>query len=322
MSARVVFMGTPAFALPSLEALIRHYNVVGVVTQPDREAGRGRALTPPPVKTLALQHGIPVIQPKTLRDPAAVEQIRAWAPDVIVVAAFGQLLRQNVLAIPPHGCLNVHASLLPKYRGAAPIPAAILNGDAVTGVTIMRIDPGLDTGPIVAQREEAIRPDDTAGALAERLAALGAALLVEVLPRWLAGAIQATPQDDNAATLAPQLQKEAGRLDWTRSAVELERQVRAFSPWPGTFTSAASLGGAVLHVRAAALSAVGAQFISAASPLRGEPGQVVALNGGRIGVVTGAGVLELKEVQLAGKRAMAAAEFARGWRDFVGARLA
>lgn len=307
--ARVVFMGTPAFALPTLEALVRHHHVVGVVTQPDREAGRGRVLTPPPVKTAAHAYGLPLIQPKTLRDPAAIAQIRAWAPDVIVVAAFGQLLRPEVLNIPPHGCLNVHASLLPKYRGAAPIAAAILAGEAVTGVTIMRIDPGLDSGPIIAQRAEPIRPDDTAGTLGERLARLGAELLIEVLPGWLAGTIQAVPQDESAATFAPRIRKEDGRLDWTRPAVELERQVRAFSPWPGTFTT---LAGEVLHIRAAALAEAAAS---------GEPGQVVALPGGRVGVVTGAGVLELKEVQPAGKRVMSAADFARGRRDFIGARL-
>lgn len=307
--ARVVFMGTPAFALPTLEALVRHHHVVGVVTQPDREAGRGRVLTPPPVKTAAHAYGLPLIQPKTLRDPAAIAQIRAWAPDVIVVAAFGQLLRPDVLNIPPYGCLNVHASLLPKYRGAAPIAAAILAGEAVTGVTIMRIDPGLDSGPIIAQRAEPIRPDDTTGTLGERLARLGAELLIEVLPGWLAGTIQAVPQDESAATFAPRIRKEDGRLDWTRPAVELERQVRAFSPWPGTFTT---LAGEVLHIRAAALAEAAA---SAA------PGQVVGLPGGRIGVVTGAGVLELKEVQPAGKRVMSAADFARGRRDFIGARL-
>lgn len=306
---RVVFMGTPAFALPTLEALVCYHHVVGVVTQPDKEAGRGRMLTPPPVKTAACAYGLPVIQPKTLRDPAAVEQIRAWAPDVIVVAAFGQLLRPNVLEISPHGCLNVHASLLPKYRGAAPIAAAILAGETVTGVTIMRIDPGLDSGPIIAQRAEPIRPDDTTGTLSERLARLGAELLIEVLPSWLAGTIQAVPQDDSAATFAPRIRKEDGRLDWTQPAVELERKVRAFSPWPGAFTT---LGGEVLHIRAAALAEADAP---------GEPGQVVALPGGRIGVVTGAGVLELREVQLAGKRAMGAADFARGRRDFIGARL-
>lgn len=302
-------MGTPAFALPTLEALVRHHHVVGVVTQPDREAGRGRVLTPPPVKTAAHAYGLPLIQPKTLRDPAAIAQIRAWAPDVIVVAAFGQLLRPDVLNIPPYGCLNVHASLLPKYRGAAPIAAAILAGEAVTGVTIMRIDPGLDSGPIIAQRAEPIRPDDTTGTLGERLARLGAELLIEVLPGWLAGTIQAVPQDESAATFAPRIRKEDGRLDWTRPAVELERQVRAFSPWPGTFTT---LAGEVLHIRAAALAEAAA---SAA------PGQVVGLPGGRIGVVTGAGVLELKEVQPAGKRVMSAADFARGRRDFIGARL-
>lgn len=307
--ARVVFMGTPAFAVPVLTALASTHQVVGVVTQPDRPAGRGRELQPAPVKRVALEFGLPLIQPPSLRRPEALAQLAAWQPEVIVVAAFGQILRQDVLDLPPHGCLNVHASLLPRWRGAAPIPAAILAGDAVTGVTIMKMDTGLDTGPIVARREEPIRPDDTQTSLGERLAQLGARLLVETLPAYLEGALLPQPQPEEGVTYARQLRKEDGLLDWSRPAVELDRQVRAFHPWPGAFTS---WKGQMLKV----LRAVPLPDWRGDAP----PGLVLALADG-IAVATGEGALRLEQVQLAGKRPMDVALFLRGQRDFVDSRL-
>jgi methionyl-tRNA formyltransferase len=307
--ARLIFMGTPQFAVPALVALEAHHQVVGVVTQPDRRAGRGRKVVVSPVKEAALERGLRIFQPQTLRDPGAVAQLADWMPEIIVVAAFGQILKAPVLNLPRHGCLNVHASLLPAYRGAAPIAAAILAGDKVTGVTIMRMDEGLDTGPILAQAECPIGVDDTTASLSVRLAELGARLMVETLPGWLGGEIEARPQDDSLATYCRTLAKEDGRLDWTRPAEALDRQVRACDPWPGTFTTWAGQRLKVLRARAL-------------PDWQGEgvPGQVVVLEAG-IGVVAGQGVLMLVEVQRAGKKPMAADLFARGQRDLVGSVL-
>jgi len=311
--ARIVFMGTPEFAVDTLRAVSQAHTVAGVVTQPDRPAGRGRALEPPPVKQFAVQAGLPVIQPARLREPAALAQLQAWAPELIVVAAFGQILRPAVLDLPPHGCLNVHGSLLPRHRGAAPIAAAILAGDPVTGITIMRMDPGLDTGPMLAQRSLAILPDNTTGSLTQRLAPLGAALLLEVIPDYIAGRLTPVPQPEGSATYAPQLKKEDGRLDFTRPATELERRVRAFDPWPGAFAPwpdpATGQPRQLKILRAAVL----AEQV-------GEIGQVVATPQGPA-VSAGVGSLLLREVQPAGKRPMPAADFVRGARGFMGARL-
>jgi methionyl-tRNA formyltransferase len=237
MSAKkkIVFMGSPDFSLPTLRALHENYPVVGVVTQPDRAAGRGRELTPPPVKTLALELGIPLIQPERLRESEAMDQLHDWAPDAIVVAAFGQILKQDVLDLPEFGCINVHASLLPRWRGAAPINAAILHGDDETGVTIMKMDAGLDTGPILSQRSVRIEPEETAGSLFETLSTLGADLLLDTLPKYFAGEIEPRPQPDEGATYASMLKKADGQLDFSQPAKELERKVRAFNPWPGTY---------------------------------------------------------------------------------------
>ncbi len=307
--ARLVFMGTPEFAVPVLEALIGTHQVVGVVTQPDRPAGRRRQLQPSPVKRVALEYGLSLMQPRSLREPEAIAQLAAWRPELVVVAAFGQILRQDVLDLPPYGCLNVHASLLPRWRGAAPVAAAILAGDDVTGVTIMKMDAGLDTGPILAQREEPIGFSDTRATLEERLAHLGADLLVETLPLYLEGILMPRPQPMNGVTWAGQLRKEDGLLDWSRPAVELDRRVRAFNPWPGAFT----------FWRAQRLEVLRALPIPT---WRGEaaPGSVLALADGVI-VSTGEGALRLERVQLAGKRPMDIAAFLRGQRDFVGSRL-
>ena len=307
--ARLIYMGTPQFAVPTLVALEAHHQVVGVVTQPDRRAGRGRKVVVSPVKEAALERGLRLFQPRSLRDPDAVAQLADWRPEVIVVAAFGQILKAPVLNLPRYGCLNVHASLLPAYRGAAPIAAAILAGEEVTGVTIMRLDEGLDTGPLLAQAECPIGPQDTTASLSARLAELGARLMVETLSGWLGGEIEARPQDDSRATYCRTLTKEDGRLDWSRPADALERQVRACDPWPGTFTTWAGQRLKVLRARAR-------------PEWQGEgvPGQVVALEEG-IGVVAGKGALELVEVQRAGKKPMAADLFALGQRDLVGSVL-
>ena len=307
--AQVVFMGTPDFAVPVLEALDKEHHVAGVVTQPDRPAGRGRRLTPSPVKEAALDHSLPLFQPRSLRTPEAVTQLEAWGPEVIVVAAFGQILKQNVLDLPPHGCLNVHASLLPRWRGAAPVPAAILAGDEVTGVTIMQMDAGLDTGPILTQREERIRSDDTHVTLEKRLAKLGAELLIETLSAYLTGDLSPQPQPEEGVTYAQQLRKEDGRLDWSLPAVDLDRRVRAFTPWPGAFTT--WHGRRLKVLRAATLLDWRVDV----------PTGTVVAQADRTAVAAGEGALLLDEVQLAGKRPMDIASFIRGQRDFVGSRL-
>jgi methionyl-tRNA formyltransferase len=314
----IVFMGSPEFALPSLHALhalagsqtSQEHQIVGVVTQPDRASGRGRELKPPPVKTLALELSIPVIQPEKLRAPEAMAQLRAWAPDLIIVAAYGQILKPDVLDLPRFGCLNVHASLLPRWRGAAPINAAILHGDEETGVTLMKMDAGLDTGAMLAKKAMRIPPDGTAGSVTEALSHLGADLLIETLPRWLAGEIQPQPQDDSLSTYAPMLKKDEGRLDFTRDVHELERQVRAMNPWPGAFMD---IDGATLKIHRAHVTplplgeGVGVRAV--------EVGQrLTVANQPAIGA--GGGLLVLDEVQPAGKKPMSGKSFLAGARHW------
>ncbi len=303
MSVRIVFMGSPEFAVPTLRRLAEHYPVVGVITQPDRPAGRGRQPTPPPVKVLAQALGIEVIQPERLKEPAAQEKLREWAPDLIVVTAFGQILRKSVLELPRYGCVNVHASLLPRWRGAAPIQAAILHGDPESGATIMVMDPGIDTGPILSQRRMAILPDDTALSLGSRLSEDGADLLIETLPQYLSGAITPQPQDDEGSTYAPMLAKEDGRLDFTQPAKALERRVRAFNPWPGTFLD---WQGQPLKVHKASVVAGSAQPSGARMVVDGLPA-----------VKTSDGCLVLTEVQPAGKKPMQGRDFLRGVRGWT-----
>ena len=307
--ARVIFMGTPQFAVPALRALDEHHQVVGVVTQPDRRAGRGRKVVVSPVKQVALDRELPLFQPKTLGGPEVLARLAGWHPELIVVAAFGQLLPGPVLDLPSYGSINVHASLLPRYRGAAPISAAILDGEPVTGITIMRMDEGLDTGPILDQVECPIAPDDTTASLTAKLAELGAQLLVETLDGWLEGAIEARPQDDDAATYCDQLEKKDGLLDWSQPAAYLDRQVRACDPWPGAYTTWQGRRLKVLRARP-----------HPGWKGEGRPGQVLEM-GEDVGVVTGQGALELVEVQLAGKNPMPAGLFARGQRDLVGGLL-
>lgn len=311
MVPRLVFMGTPDFAVPSLLALAEtgDYEIVTVVTQPDRPAGRGRSMRQSDVKKAALDRDLPIWTPETLKDSAAVEHLRDLSPDVGVVAAYGEILRPAVLDVPAHGFVNVHASLLPKYRGAAPIPEAILNGDDTAGVTIMLMDEGMDTGPILAQRSIPVRPDETGGSIFERLAQLGASLLVETLPRWLDGAIIPQPQNDDEATVTRMLKKEDGRIDWSEPAVQIERQIRAYTPWPGSFTT---WNGTRLKVIEA--------HVYEAPTRDAAPGRVVMLNES-VSVATGAGWLVLDKLQLAGKNIVTAHEFVNGYQDFVDATL-
>ena len=320
---RVVFMGTPDFALPSLRGLVEGgYNIVGVYTRPDRLAGRGRALTLPAVKTAALDYGLPVFQPPGLRRPEAVEELTSLKPDVIVVCAFGVILRQPVLDIPAKGVLNVHPSLLPRHRGASPIAAAILASDEQTGVTIMLIDPGMDSGPILSQRAIAISPWDTGGSLGERLAEVGAELLLEVLPRWLADEIEPQPQDDSLATQCSLLSKEAGAIDWNLPAIDIWRRVRAFNPWPGAFTTLA--GQTLLIWEAWPLPVGGAGEPGTVSPLPPEQREMLPPEVGEkeaLAVQTGEGLLAILLLQRAGRRSLPAAEFIRGQRDLLGRRL-
>jgi methionyl-tRNA formyltransferase len=304
MNPRIVFMGSPEFAVPTLLCLSQHFFVVGVITQPDRPSGRGQSLAPPPIKILSQDLGLPLIQPAKLRQPEAIKQLHEWAPELIVVAAFGQILRQEILNLPQFGCVNVHASLLPRWRGAAPISAAILHGDTQTGVTIMRMDPGIDTGQILSQRAEPIRPQDTTTDLSQRLAEIGANLLIDTIPGYVSGEIQSYPQDDALATYAPMLSKKDGALDFTQTAISLERQVRAFQPWPGTYME---WSGGLLKI----LRAGTAQSLANVSP--GER----LIHNGLPAVQTSLGLLVLKEVQPAGKKNMPGKAFLQGAKNWA-----
>jgi methionyl-tRNA formyltransferase len=307
---RIVFMGTPEFAAVPLEYLVLNgMEVVVVYTQPDREAGRGRELAPPPAKTVALKLGLPVYQPATLKTTEEKARLAEMKPDVIVVAAYGQILPREVLGLPPYGCLNIHPSLLPRYRGVSPVPAAILDGDVFTGVSIMKLDRGVDTGPVLTQAQTLITGWDTAGTLTEKLSRIGAQMLAEVLPRWVAGQITPRAQDETQASYTKMIAKDDGEIDWTKPAVELWRQVRAYQPWPGSYTRWQ-----------------GKQFkIVEAVPLVSAPvapGQVVTVAGEvAFGVGTGNGILGILRVQMEGKRVLSAGEFLRGQRQFLGAVL-
>ncbi|MBK8618379.1 MAG: methionyl-tRNA formyltransferase [Anaerolineales bacterium] len=303
MSIRIVFMGSPDFSLPGLSALAKSHQVVGVVTQPDRSSGRGRELKAPPVKTLALSLNIPIMQPEKLRTPEAMSQLQAWNPDLIVVAAFGQILNKDVLELPRYGCINVHASLLPRWRGAAPVNAAILAGDEEMGVTIMQMDVGLDTGPMLAKKSIRLMPDDTTGSVLEKLSTLGADLLLETLPEYLDGTLKPVSQPEEGVTYAPMLKKEDGLLDFTRPALELERRVRAMNPWPGAWFE---WNGNPLKV-------------AKASVVSGEEGLVSGSRftvEGRPAVMCADGGLALDEVQPSGKKIMSGKAFLSGARDW------
>lgn len=313
MTKRLIFMGTPDFAVPALQKLYQHrsdcdpvYEIAAVVTQPDRKSGRGRKLAAPAVKQCAQSLGLSVLQPFKMSEIRAA--LTALAPDLIIVAAFGHILRPKILNLPPFGCLNIHASLLPRWRGASPVTAAIRAGDVETGVTLMQMGRGLDTGPILSQAAIPIKPQHTGGSLTDDLAHLGADLLIKTLADWFANKITPQPQNEAQATLAPKINKEDGRLNWQQGAIEIERHVRAYTPWPGTWTTWRDKPLKIISVSprpdwSGALS----------------PGQIFWLDKA-VAVATADGAVILDQVQAPGKRAMPTPEFVRGASDFIGVK--
>ncbi len=314
----IVFIGTPGFAVPSLRRLAAAGHAISaVITQPDRPAGRGRRLATPPVKLAAEELGLSVMQPLTLRDAAVLDSIRALEPEAMVAVAYGQILRQEVLDIPPRGVLNVHPSLLPRHRGASPIAGAILAGDQETGVSIMLMDAGMDSGPVLAQRHAAVNPLDTTGSLTASLAELGADLLAETLPRWLAGELTPRPQDSAHATVTHLIRKEDGVIDWNQSAAEIWRRVRAYTPWPGA--TAALAGEPLLLRRAWPLSGTSGELIG--TVVTPPPASPPEAKDAAFAVQTGEGLLAVLEVQRAGRKQVTSAEFLRGRPGIIGRRL-
>jgi methionyl-tRNA formyltransferase len=307
--ATIVFMGSDEFSVPSLLALNMAHDVAGVVTQPDRPSGRGRELTPNPVKTTAESLGLSIVQPPRISAEEVLVQLSEWTPDVIVVAAFGQILRKPILELPAMGCVNVHASLLPRWRGAAPVAHAILAGDDESGVTIIKMDEGLDTGPILAQASTSIEVDDTAETLQARLAEMGAQLLVEALPPYLDGDLDPQPQPAEGVTFAPQLEKSDGEIDWSQSAEQIDRVTRAYSPWPSAYTYWEGQRLKILETipmpELRASQSPGAVFVDEVSPL----------------VATGDGAVWVTRLQLEGRKPMSSDQFLLGQADLVGAVL-
>ncbi len=325
---RIAFAGTPDFAVPALEALLSSsHTVVGVLTQPDRPKGRGRQIAASPVKATALAHDIPISQPHTLKDEAGRAELGAWRPDALVVVAYGLILPAAALALPRLGCLNIHASLLPRWRGAAPIQRAILAGDSTTGVTIMLMDAGLDTGPMLLKKEVPIAPADTGASLHDRLAAVGASAVLEALDGYAQGTLRAVPQPAEGATYAAKIDKSEARIDWNQDARQIERQVRAFNPWPVAETR---LDGEQLRVFEALVEG-GTDIQRAAArsgPNRSDPnapaappGTIIAVRDDALVVQCGHGSLALCELQKPGRRAVPAGDFARGGLPLVGRRL-
>jgi methionyl-tRNA formyltransferase len=308
MKLRIVFMGTPDFAVPCLDNLVKAgHEIALVVTQPDRPKGRGRILTQSAVKEYATLHSLPVLQPEKIKAPDCLAQITELRPDVIVVVAFGQILSPALLAIPPLGCINVHASLLPKYRGAAPIHWAVMKGEIVTGITTMYMNEGLDTGDMILQAETTIGPEENTGQVDDRLQMLGASLLLETLSLLAVGIAPRHPQDNVRATYAPLLKREMEVIDWGRTAVEIHNQVRGLNPWPGSYC----------HYRDKLIK-VWKTCIPDSSHVCGQPGLIVAIDQGRMLVQTGAGLIALTEVQPQSKRKMRVSEFALGYRVGIG----
>lgn len=303
---RIVFMGTPEFAVPSLRALIEvGENVVAIVTQPDKPRGRGKKLTPPPVREAALKHNIPVFQPEKIKDEPFITAISNFSPDVIAVVAYGKILPKAILDIPPKGCINVHASILPKYRGAAPINWAIINGEKETGITTMLLDEGMDTGDMLLTEKVEIRDDDTTSSLHDRLKYIGADLLIKTIKDIKSETIRPIPQDDSQATYAPMLKKEDGRIDWTMKAEEIKNLIRGLNPWPGAYTR---WDGKQIKIFKAEVEA----------GVKEEPGTVINISTEGIFAATGKGILLIKELQPENKNRMTASEFIKGYRIVKG----
>lgn len=309
---RILFMGSPDFAVPPLRAICERtrHEVVAAVTQPDRPQGRGRAVAPPPVKVAAQELGLPVMQPETLRKRSVREAIAAYGADLFVVAAYGHILRKRMLAVPPMGCVNVHASLLPGYRGSAPIHWAVVNGEARSGISIMQMDPGMDTGPVYLQRGLDLRPDETAGSLHDRLAPLGAELLLEALEGLSAGTLEATPQLDEGISLAPMLSKQDGAIDFGLSAARVDCRVRGLDPWPGAYAFLDGRDRVRLFSSSVTESGGG-----------GAPGEVLGADSRGLLVACGEGAVMIRELQLPGKRRLEAAALLAGRPIPPGSRL-
>jgi methionyl-tRNA formyltransferase len=304
---RIVFMGTPQIAAATLEQLVQGPDpVVGVVTQPDRPSGRGQQTAPSPVRKMAEGHKIPVAPAEKIRTAEFLDRLKQWQPDIIVVVAYGRILPKTILELAPHGCLNVHYSLLPKYRGAAPAAWTIINGESKGGVTTMRLVEKMDAGAIYLQEAIDLASDETTGSLQAKLTPIGARLLMETLRRLKDGSLISREQDDSAATLAPMLKKEDGLIDWNKSALEIERRVRGLDPWPGSFT----------HVGAKLLKVHRAKIVSTART--GKPGEVIRADAGGLWVATASGVIELTEVQWENKKRLAGSEFIKGARIKLG----
>jgi methionyl-tRNA formyltransferase len=301
-------MGTPQFAVPPLHAVAEAgHEIAGVVTRIDKPAGRGRNVAAPPVKAVALQMGLPVYQPKRVREPAFIDALRELNPEVIVVAAYGQILPKEILALPKYGCINIHASLLPAYRGAAPINWAVIRGDKETGITIMQMDEGMDTGAVLMQESHPIGPGDTSGTLTEKLSVLGAKLITKALPLVQSGDLKPMVQDGSKATLAPLLKKEDGLVDWTLPAADIHNRVRGFSPWPGAYTF---LNGDMIKI-----------LETEALPGEGEPALMHQRADNTLEVGTGKGLLRILRIQPAGKKPMQTADFLRGHRGIEGRKF-
>ena len=307
---KVIFMGTPDFAVGTLEAIIEAgHEVVLVVTQPDKPKGRGKTMQFPPVKECALKHGLEIFQPTKIRESANVEYLRSYNADIIIVVAFGQIMPKSILDMPKYGCINVHASLLPKYRGAAPIQWAVINGDEVTGVTTMKMNEGIDTGDMIAKRQVRLAEDETGGSLFEKLAEVGATLCVETMERLEQGTAELTPQNSEEATHTSMIRKELGEIDWKKSAIEIERLIRGLNPWPSAFTH---LNGKTFKIWQAKVEEGTSDY---------KPGQICEVTKNSLKVQTGEGILVLEEVQLEGKKRMDAGSFLRGVTLEAGASL-
>jgi methionyl-tRNA formyltransferase len=298
---RIVFMGTPEFAVPSLEGLLKSADqVVGIVTQPDRPKGRGQQLSASPVKIVAQREGLPLLQPTKMKEPGFMTELSAWKPDIIAVAAFGRILPAAILSLPPQGCINVHGSLLPKYRGAGPIQWALINGETETGITTMLMDEGMDTGAMLLQESLPIRPDDTAGTLSPRLAELGGRLLLETIAQLRTGTLTPRPQDHARATMAPLLKKEDGLIDWAMPATSIANRIRGLTPWPGAYTFMKADRWTIWRARAITEQATA------------TPGCIVGFGKDGIRVATGDGVLMIHELQPANSRRMPVAQYLAG----------